>query len=157
MSFGSCITLGLATSFWITYAFSWVEPSSASWRFPIAFVLVFMLAALAMIVFLPESPRWLVLTGREDEARRVLSALSELPAEDENIRREFLMIKNTLLHMASGGIYEAFSNGQYRLVHRTILAVVLQIMQQFTGVNLFVSSSGRHETAFYLKYMLTRL
>lgn len=101
-----------------------------------------MIIPLMMIVFLPESPRYLVLTGREQEAKNVLSALTELSPDDEDIHREFLMVKNTLLHMASGGITEAFTMGKYRYVHRTLLAVGLQIMQQFTGVNLFVQYLG---------------
>lgn len=94
VSFGTCITAGLTLAYWVDYAFSWVQPSSASWRVPIAFIIIFLLVALLLIVFLPESPRWLILTGREDEAKKVLSALSELPQEDEDVRREFLMIKN---------------------------------------------------------------
>nr|POE87907.1 sugar transporter stl1 [Quercus suber] len=130
VSFGSCITGGLAIAYWVAYGMSFTAPSSASWRFTIAFVIVFILAALAMILSLPESPRWLILTGREEEAKRVLAALNERSSEDEDIRREFLMIKNTLLHMSSGGLLRTFSQGEYRYLQRVLLAVCLQIMQQ---------------------------
>ena len=124
-----------------------------------------MLLPLILMIWLPESPRYLVLHGKEDEAKRVLSSLTELSPEDEDIRREFLLIKNTLLHMASGGVGETFRMGQYRYVHRTgklqsnclceachrivanqsprtVLAILLQVMQQFTGVNLFIQYLG---------------
>lgn len=78
-----------------------------------------MLLPLILMIWLPESPRYLVLHGKEDEAKRVLSSLTELSPEDEDIRREFLLIKNTLLHMASGGVGETFRMGHYRYVHRT--------------------------------------
>jgi len=138
VSFGSCITLGLAIAYWVDYAFSWVEPSSASWRVPVAFGMLFMILPLAMILFLPDSPRYLILIGKEHEAKSVLSALNELSPEDQDTHREFLMIKNTILHMVSGGFMEAFRQGEHRYLQRVILAVVLQIMQQLTGVNLFM-------------------
>ena len=51
-----------------------------------------MILPLMLIIWLPESPRYLVLHGKEDEAKRVLSSLTELSPEDEDIGREFLLI-----------------------------------------------------------------
>lgn len=109
-----------------------------------------------MVVSLPESPRWLILTGREEEAKRVLSALNESSPDDEDIRREFLMIKNALLHMSSGGLKQVFTQGQYRYLHRVLLAVCLQIMQQVCAesgrrhkrtLTVFSTSSGLVSTS----------
>lgn len=137
VSFGSCITAGIAIAYWIDYGFSWFD-STLAWRAPIGLGTIFTVAPLFLILFLPESPRYLVLTGREHAAKATLSALNEISPDDEDIQREFLMIKNTILYMASGRVSEAFKMGQYRYLHRTILAVLLQVMQQFTGVNLCV-------------------
>lgn len=142
VSFGTCITLGVAIAYWILYAFSFLQPSSVAWRFPVAFSLVFVLPALALISFMPESPRWLLLKAREDEAIRVLSALNEMPEDHEDIRREILQIKNAVKHMASTPSAGIFSNGEYRYLHRVALAVLLQVMQQFTGINLFIQYLG---------------
>jgi MFS family permease len=142
VSFGSCITLGLAISYWMDYAFTYASPPSTSWRAPVGLGMIFMFFPLIIMYWLPESPRYLILTGREQEAKKVFSALNELPPDDEDIHREFLMVKHTLLHMASGPVTLAFQMGEYRYVHRTILAVCLQIMQQFTGVNLFMQYLG---------------
>ena len=135
VSSGSCIALGLALAYWIDFAFAWV-PGSASWRVATAFQIVPALLAFCLIIFLPESPRWLILTGREQGALDVLSALSDLDPEDEDIRSEFLQIKDAILEMSRGGFATAFSMGEYRYLHRTILAFCLQLMQQFTGINL---------------------
>lgn len=142
VSFGSCITLGLTISYWVVYGLSFAQPSSVSWRFPISFAMLFTLPALLTIGFMPESPRWLLLQGKEKEALRVLSALNELPEDHEDIRREVLQIKHAVKHMASAPASAVFSNGQYRYLHRTLLAIILQVMQQFTGVNLFVQYLG---------------
>lgn len=63
----------------IDLGFSFLEPSTISWRFPIAFQIIMALSILIFIPGLPESPRWLILKGREDEALDVLCALSDLP------------------------------------------------------------------------------
>lgn len=139
VSFGTCITLGLALAYWVTYAFSFTTPSSASWRAPIALSVLLILPALAIVVFLPESPRYLLLEAKQKEASNVLSALNELPPEHEDVRREVLLVKNTVVKLASGSSFSnIFSNGTYRYAHRVILAVALQVMQQYTGVNLFI-------------------
>lgn len=76
---GALITGGICLSYWLDFGFSFLEPSSISWRFPLAFQIVFALIILAFILELPESPRWLILKGKEDEALEVLSALSDVP------------------------------------------------------------------------------
>ena len=142
VSFGTCITFGVAVAYWIIYGMAFTQPSSVSWRFPIAFSECIILPALLIMVFMPESPRWLLLKGREKEAISVLSALNELPEESEDIRRELLSIKYAVKHMASGPVGDIKKNGEYRYLHRVILAIGLQVMQQFTGVNLFIQWLG---------------
>lgn len=136
VSSGSCISLGLAIAYWVDFATAWAQPDTVSWRFPIALQILWALPALVMLIFLPESPRWLILHGREQEALNVLSALSDLTPEDDEIRQEFLQIKDAIIQMASSGFSTLFSMGEYRYRHRTILAVVLQIFQQLCGINL---------------------
>jgi hypothetical protein len=123
VSFGGCIALGLVLSYWLSFAMSFAEMSSVSWRFPIAFSVAIILPALLMISFLPESPRYLLLCGKEQEALNVLSALEELPSDHEDVRREVLLIKNTVLKLAGGSSISAmFTMGKERNLHRVILA-----------------------------------
>ncbi|EMC96685.1 hypothetical protein BAUCODRAFT_486044 [Baudoinia panamericana UAMH 10762] len=136
ISAGACIAAGLSFSYWIDFAFSWISWSSASWRVPIALQLFFGLAVLGLMFFMPESPRWLILTGREDEALNVLSALNDVDRNEHQVRQEFLQIKDAVIEMAKGGTRDVFSMGDYRHLHRVILAFVLQIFQQMSGINL---------------------
>ena len=123
VSFGGCIALGLTLSYWLSFAMSFAETSSVSWRFPIAFSVAIIMPALLMISFLPESPRYLLLCGKEQEALNVLSALEELPSDHEDVRREVLLIKNTVLKLAGGSSISAmFTMGKERNLHRVILA-----------------------------------
>ena len=67
---GAMITCGIMISYWIDLGFSFLDPNPVSWRFPIAFQIFFALLILIAVMELPESPRWLILKGKESEARK---------------------------------------------------------------------------------------
>lgn len=80
------ITGGICFSYWLDFAFSFLDPDTIAWRFPIGFQIFFALTILLFVLELPESPRWLILKGHEDEAMSVLSALSDRTPEDVSSR-----------------------------------------------------------------------
>ncbi|KAI9849863.1 MAG: hypothetical protein M1837_000077 [Sclerophora amabilis] len=133
---GALITGGICLSYWLDFGCSYLEPSTVSWRFPIAFQIFFALVILAFILELPESPRWLILKGQEDEAINVLAALSDLSTDDPFIHGEFSAIKDTVLEMAKGKFSDLFTMDENRHFHRTALAYVNQMFQQISGINL---------------------
>ena len=133
---GSLIVFGVMLSYWLDLGFSFLEPSSIAWRFPIAFQIILALFILIFIPGLPESPRWLVLKGREDEALDVLCALNDLPAEDPKVHSEFIAVKDTVVEMSQGGFKDCFTMNRNRNFHRTALAYVNQMFQQISGINI---------------------
>ncbi|KAH7115921.1 hypothetical protein B0J11DRAFT_113492 [Dendryphion nanum] len=136
ISAGAFIAAGLALSYWLTFAFAYISNASASWRVPIALQILFAVVAFGLLIFMPESPRWLILTGREDEALKVLAALNDEDIEGPEIRNEFLQIKDAILIMTQGSTSSMRSNGDRRNLHRAILAYFVQVMQQLSGINL---------------------
>lgn len=133
---GALITGGIMISYWIDFAFYFISDSSVAWRFPIAFQLAFILVILAFILELPESPRWLILEGREDEALQVLGCLNDRSVDDPFIRSEFTAINDTVLEMKQGTFADLFKMGEDRNFHRVVLAYVNQVFQQISGINL---------------------
>ncbi|KAJ5999274.1 hypothetical protein N7451_007084 [Penicillium sp. IBT 35674x] len=65
-------SLGQIMAAWITYGTSFML-SSWSWRLPSLLQAVSSIFQLVMIIFTPESPRWLVHKGRREEAYRILT------------------------------------------------------------------------------------
>ena len=68
---GAMITCGIMISYWIDLGFSFLDPNSVSWRFPLAFQIVLAAVILGFVMELPESPRWLMLKGQDEEASRL--------------------------------------------------------------------------------------
>jgi len=135
ISAGVCIAAGLTLSYWADFAFAWLDPGSESWRVPIALQLVLIIAAAWLVCYMPESPRWLILAGREDEALHVLAVLNDKKQNDRIIHQEFLQIKDAVIEMAKASFTNVFKMGDYRDGHRVILAVALQFFQQIGGIN----------------------
>ncbi|KAI1959680.1 hypothetical protein LOZ58_004489 [Ophidiomyces ophidiicola] len=155
---GALITGGICISYWLDFGFSFLEPSSISWRFPIAFQIVFAVIIMMFILSLPESPRWLILKGQEDEAMRVLGALSDLDADNPYISTEFTAIKETVLEMSKSGFKDLFLRNKDRHLHRVVLAYVNQVFQQISGINLITYyAAAIYEGSIGLSGSLSRI
>jgi sugar porter (SP) family MFS transporter len=155
---GALITGGVMLSYWIDFGFSYLEPSSISWRFPIALQILFALIILCFIMGLPESPRWLVMKGQEDEALSVLCALNDKEPEDTYIVAEFAAIKDSAMLMQSGTFRDLFTMDEDRNFHRVCLAYVNQVFQQISGINLITYYAANiYENSIGLSPFLSRI
>ncbi|KAF5136621.1 Sugar transporter STL1 [Metarhizium anisopliae] len=132
---GALITGGIMISYWVDLGLSFA-PGSVAWRFPLAFQIVFCIFILAFVLGLPESPRWLILKGRDAEAREVIAAIAEVENDDKYVENEFRAIKDTVAEMSKGSFADCFARDNNRTLHRTIIAYVNQMFQQISGINL---------------------
>lgn len=130
---GMLITAGICLSYWINYGFAWLGDNEVSWRFPLAFQIVFTLVIFGLIMNLPESPRWLVMQGRNEEALEVLEALNGKDRDDPFIQNEFSEVKATVEEMSKGSFKSLLEMSEYREFHRVVLAYVVQMFQQISG------------------------
>lgn len=152
---GALITCGIMVSYWIDLGFSFID-SSVAWRFPLAFQIVFCLFILAFIWNLPESPRWLILKNREDEAREVLAALGDTTVDSQEVQSEFTAIKDTVLEMSKGSFSDLFTMDKDRNLHRTLLAFVNQMFQQISGINLITVCIKTPRVVTFIPHLLER-
>lgn len=116
--------------------------SAFRWRFPIAFQIVFLLVLFSAVWFFPESPRWLVKVGREDEARYILQRLRGSSGEDliraEAEFQDILSIAEMEKTVVHGNSYLSmlfgYKSGDLHIGRRVQLVVWLQIMQEWVGI-----------------------
>jgi MFS family permease len=83
---------GFSLSNWVTFGFSFLG-GGVSWRVPLALQFIFIVILYATVPWLPESPRWLVMKGRFDEAEQILADLEGTEKEDPYIQTQLSEIK----------------------------------------------------------------
>jgi sugar porter (SP) family MFS transporter len=84
-----------------------------------------------LLFFVSQSPRWLVLMGRTDDARRVITRLN--PGQD--IEPELAEIIESVNHAGSGTRVRLFRKPYTRIV---AIGMVLGMFSQFTGINVIM-------------------
>ncbi len=105
---------------------------SGNWRLMLGVIVVPGLIFLVGMFFVPDTPRWLMLRGRRDEARVVLGELGHNAATAE---REMNEIADQLRVKQQG--FEMFrANPNFR--RSVFLGIGLQILQQLTGINVIM-------------------
>lgn len=148
---GLLITGGICMAYWVDFAFYWLDPSSrfaegeyqlsdfphrsAAWRVPVAWQILLCIPTF-ITIWMPESPRWLILRGRKDEARSVLASLDELPLDDPEIDAKVEEIQQSLELAGETRLKDLFRQGKEKNFHRATLGFVIQMFQQISGINL---------------------
>lgn len=118
--------------------------TSGSYRIPIGIQFLWAILLAAGLFFLPESPRWFVKKGRNDEAAKALSTLRGQPVESDYIRDELAEIIANFEYETSinqaGWLDSMKGFGLSGNGRRVLIGIFLQMFQQWTGVNFIVSS-----------------
>lgn len=138
---GGVIAFGTMIAYWLDFGASY-GPPDLTWRFPIAFQIVFGLFLCTFMIWLPESPRWLLTRDRSEEATTVLAALRGKHREDEEIKRQVGIINDSI--RASGALggntpFSAlFTGGKTQHFRRMLLGSSSQFFQQIGGCNAVI-------------------
>ncbi|TDG05801.1 sugar porter family MFS transporter [Paraburkholderia guartelaensis] len=127
------ITVGILIAFLSDTAFS---PSGA-WRWMLGVVAIPAALFLLGILTLPRSPRWLMMKGRNDEARKVLNSLR---TETAVVEREMSDIERQL-EVKEQGFALLRTSRDFR--RSLALGVMLQVVQQLTGINVVMYYAPR--------------
>lgn len=132
---------GIMLTNWMNLGFTYVQDNDVSWRFPIAFQNFFALLAIFLVACMPESPRWLCMKGRHEEAQTIIARLQAKHRDDESVTEALQLIVAMVAHeqqLAKVGWREVFSNGEQQTFRRVALGAGTSIMQQMGGINVVV-------------------
>ena len=122
------ITIGILAAFLSDTAFS----AGGHWRWMLGIITFPAIILFIGVVTLPESPRWLAMKGRSELASKVLMRLRN---SDDETRVELEQIRESL-QMKQRGWQLFRHNPHFR--RSTCLGVLLQFMQQFTGMTIIM-------------------
>jgi sugar porter (SP) family MFS transporter len=129
--------MAIVTGILLAYFVNWIFAGSgpANWRWMYAMGALPSVLFFLLLLRVPESPRWLVKNGREAEALDVLTRVNTAETAAKEVRE----IKETLA-LEEGSIRELFRPAFRRPL---IIAVVLAVFQQVTGINAILYYAPR--------------
>jgi sugar porter (SP) family MFS transporter len=119
------IVIGILLSYSVNYLLTGAGPSNWRWMFASAAVPSF--CFLISLLFISESPRWLVQKGREPEAEHFLA----LMVGSEAARGEIKSIRLAIAEESGNLLDPAFRKP-------LIVAIVIALFSQFTGINTII-------------------
>lgn len=138
---GGTIAFGTVIAYWIDFGASY-GPPDLTWRFPIAFQIVFGLCIVIGMAFLPESPRWLFTRERYEEAEYVIAALMGKEISDHDVQLQKNIVLDSIRASGQAGkntpISAVFTGGKTQHFRRMLLGASSQFMQQIGGCNAVI-------------------
>ncbi|KAI0389521.1 sugar porter family MFS transporter [Xylariaceae sp. FL0594] len=139
---GGIIAFGTLIAYWIDYGTSYGPPDLV-WRFPIAFQVVFGIIISTAMIWLPESPRWLLTHERYEDADRVIAAIRgyEVDGHETAVERDVILdsIRASGVFGGKSTPYKALlTNGKTQHFRRMLIGASSQLMQQVGGCNAVI-------------------
>ncbi|KAK6212684.1 hypothetical protein LQW54_004951 [Pestalotiopsis sp. IQ-011] len=131
------VGVGIVLAYWLDFGLSFVGGSMA-WCLPLALQVLFGLVVICLEFALPESPRWLLNHGREQEATEALCRFYDKDPADSWIVAEKNAVQEAinLESLAHNNLEE--NTASIRTRNCMFLAWDIQFMNQAGGVNLVV-------------------
>lgn len=129
-SFQLMIVTGIFVAYLTNFLFA--DFGDSAWRWMLGIMIVPALLFAILLRLVPESPRWLVLNNRDEEAKKVFERVGEAGAINI-IREEHNLSKN--------GIKESLFNGKYN--KPIMYAVILAMFNQLSGINAILYYAPR--------------
>ncbi|KAL4779739.1 general substrate transporter [Aspergillus varians] len=132
------LTIGGVVINAVCYRTSQISDNRA-WRIPLGLFYIVPSIIAASVLFLPESPRWLLQKNRVEEARTSLQRFREGAFTEEEVDAEFRELEFALAREVKQGSFIELFQGKH--LKRTLIVVAVNFFQQATG-QAFTSQYG---------------
>nr|AAL89823.1 putative sugar transporter [Aspergillus niger] len=129
---GGIIAIGTAIAYWIDFGAHYGPPDLV-WRFPIAFQIFFGILIIVGMMYLPDSPRYLIAHGKVEEGTRVLAALAGSEIDDPHVQLEKQLTLDSIR-----AFRDLLTGGPSQHFRRMIVGSSSQFFQQISGCNAVI-------------------
>ena len=142
------INVGILLGYISNYALSSL-PETLNWRLMLGLAAIPAVAAAIGVSAMPESPRWLVMRGCRDEAKRVLVRTSETKEEAELRLGEIVKAASSCVYASSSNSSEWYGQGVWKELILRPSRSIRRILIATIGVNFFMQASGNDAVVYY--------
>ncbi|MGH2643086.1 MAG: sugar porter family MFS transporter [Chitinophagaceae bacterium] len=122
------IVIGILLTYYLNYLFASFLPTDA-WRWMFGCGVIPSLLFFTGMLFVPESPRWLLASGKEEKGENILQKIGGKDYAHQIIHQ----IESTTRKDSSKGWSVLFDK---RILPVLIIGIVLAVYQQFCGINV---------------------
>lgn len=137
--FQLCVTFGIFIGYCINYGTYHNFSDSRQWRITLGLSFAWALFLFIGMVFLPESPRYLIEKGKIEEAKKSIASSNGVSTDEPGVYTEIQLIQAGIDRekLAGNASWGQLIVGKPRILMRVITGVMLQSLQQLTGNNYF--------------------
>lgn len=157
---GVMMVLGYSLAAWTGFACFFSTNLNFQWRYPLAEQILFPFALLCMTPWIPESPRWLIMKDRHDEAWVILAKLHGISGHDQDsplatfAKEEFYQMRHQVAAdkrqaaIEGDSLTTLFTKPSYR--KRMFCAFMTMFAAESTGILVIYSESLSSENVLLL-------
>ena len=127
VTFQLAIVTGILLAFFVDYLL--IDSGPDNWRYMLFSMAIPALTFYLLLMFVDESPRWLVKEEKIEEARHVLMKINPENDADQTIRNIQDSIDNELIQKSA----TLFKAGYFKLI---LIGCAIGMFNQFTGINI---------------------
>lgn len=139
--FSGSVYIGILLGYWVNYGTAANIPATSSNQWKLPAMLNFIFAGLIFVsaFFVPESPRWQLMKGKTEEARKSLNWLRNRGESDAAVAMEFEEMNYALEQEREAKSGKAFYHVFWRLInnrknlHILTIGIGIQVFGQFSG------------------------
>ncbi|WBW71657.1 plasma membrane gluconate:proton symporter Ght3 [Schizosaccharomyces osmophilus] len=111
--------------------------NTATWRIPLGINMLWGVFLMIGVLFLPESPRYLIYIGKEDQALQVMCETAELSPETDIIQTNFNTIRSDIDKEMAGGKAKWGDILGPEIRYRTALGFLTMLLRELIGNNYY--------------------